>query len=331
MGILLGLIIVIAVPPAGRARVLGTSPGGAAASGAYRATRTSQPSTGTTRAVSRFSERLLLPANGSCPLPLIASPLRGPMTVTSPYGRLRRDLKAPGSSRPHTGVDLQARTPTPVLAVADGVVRLIHDQNTTAGGYYIVIELSPPAAKPYSGPTVGYMHLKARSWKVAVGSRVTAGQVIALTGSSANGGDAFPLSGIRPHLHFEYNRPGHGVPEHPLGSSVNPEGCIDVAPPPPSPAPVQLAHVEEGGSNAFLMGSNALLMMMYSGSVADRFWASAPPAAVGPTTRHAAARSLALLPNDSFGYAPTSAPQVSGGKAQVVATPRAGGRNRAED
>jgi murein DD-endopeptidase MepM/ murein hydrolase activator NlpD len=265
-----------------------------------------------------------MPANGTCPLPPIASPLPGPVTVTSPYGRLRRDPQAPGSPRPHTGVDLQARKPTPVLAVADGVVRVIHDQNTTAGGYYIIIELSPPTAKPYSGPTVGYMHLKARSWRVAVGSRVTAGQVIAWTGSSANGEDAFPQSRVRPHLHFEYNRPGRGVPEHPLGPSINPEGCIDVAPPPPPPAPVlRLAHVAGDDSNAFLM--------MYSGRVTDRFRAPALPAPIGPTTMLAAARFLPLLPTDSFGYAPKSTPKVSGGKPQVAATQRGASRTRAEE
>lgn len=96
--------------------------------------------------------------------------------ITSPYGTRSRGF--------HSGIDLAAKTGTSVYAAAGGTVEL-------ASWYYgygncVVINHG-------NGVKTRYAHLSA--YKVSVGSTVTRGQLIALSGNTGNS--------TGPHLHFE--------------------------------------------------------------------------------------------------------------------------------
>lgn len=112
----------------------------------------------------------------------LAMPVEG--TLTSPYG-IR-------NGRPHKGVDLAARTGTPIKAVLDGTVVFSGVQ----GGYGNVIVLEHP-----DFVMTIYAHNERNL--VSVGDTVTKGQQIATVGST---GDS---SG--PHLHFEYRIKGKPI------------------------------------------------------------------------------------------------------------------------
>lgn len=88
------------------------------------------------------------------------------------------------SSGSHTGVDFTASTGTPVKSVAPGEV--VEAGNGGAYGNNVVI-------KHKDGHYSQYGHLT--SFSVSVGQTVTAGQQIALSGSTGNS--------TGPHLHFE--------------------------------------------------------------------------------------------------------------------------------
>ncbi len=96
--------------------------------------------------------------------------------ITSPYGTRSRGF--------HSGIDLAAKTGTSVYAAAGGTVEL-------ASWYYgygncVVINHG-------NGVKTRYAHLSA--YKVSVGSTVSRGQLIALSGNTGNS--------TGPHLHFE--------------------------------------------------------------------------------------------------------------------------------
>ena len=96
--------------------------------------------------------------------------------ITSPYGTRSRGF--------HSGIDLAASTGTSVYAAAGGTVEL-------ASWYYgygncIVINHG-------NGVKTRYAHLSA--YKVSVGTTVSRGQLIALSGNTGNS--------TGPHLHFE--------------------------------------------------------------------------------------------------------------------------------
>ena len=96
--------------------------------------------------------------------------------ITSPYGTRSRGF--------HSGIDLAAKTGTSVYAAAGGTVEL-------ASWYYgygncIVINHG-------NGVKTRYAHLSA--YKVSVGTTVSRGQLIALSGNTGNS--------TGPHLHFE--------------------------------------------------------------------------------------------------------------------------------
>lgn len=90
----------------------------------------------------------------------------------------------------HHGVDLAARSGTPVMTVFDGVVKL----STYGGGYgnYIIIRHD-------NGLETLYAHLSRR--KVLAGQRVQAGDLIGLVGSTGYS--------TGPHLHFEVRYKGY--------------------------------------------------------------------------------------------------------------------------
>lgn len=111
--------------------------------------------------------------------PLKVPPLSD-LRVTSSFGR--RGLSV------HAGVDLRARTGTPVFAVDDGVVARA-DESRRAGKR-VVLALD-------SGWRAGYAHLSRVDVKKR--ERVLAGQRIGLSGATGR------VSG--PHLHFELRAP----------------------------------------------------------------------------------------------------------------------------
>jgi murein DD-endopeptidase MepM/ murein hydrolase activator NlpD len=109
--------------------------------------------------------------------------------LTSPFGW--RKLR--GEQDYHTGIDIVAAEGSPVLAVADGRVRLV--DWVSGYGQTVVLE--------HAGPTFSlYGHLVPSSPAVQQGELVRAGQPIARLGRSG-GTKAAPVDVTSPHLHFE--------------------------------------------------------------------------------------------------------------------------------
>jgi murein DD-endopeptidase MepM/ murein hydrolase activator NlpD len=106
------------------------------------------------------------------------------LRVTSSFGMRRHPIL--GFSRMHQGVDFGAREGAPVLAAADGTVT----DAGPAGGYGNLIRI-----RHAGGWSTGYAHLSAFAPGVAVGARVTRGEVIAFVGHTG--------LATGPHLHFE--------------------------------------------------------------------------------------------------------------------------------
>ena len=107
-------------------------------------------------------------------------PLEG--TVTSDYGD--RENPFTGGEECHGGIDIAAKTGTKVLCVLDGIVE--ESRYSESYGYFVKVKHSD------SFQTL-YAHCSKLS--VDVGDKVSAGQVIALSGSTGQS--------TGPHLHFE--------------------------------------------------------------------------------------------------------------------------------
>jgi len=110
--------------------------------------------------------------------------------VTSRFGNRVHPLE--GQTKFHTGVDLAAAPGSRVRAVADGVVK----EAGPRGAYGNVVEIAHP-----DGSSTLYAHNA--SLLVKTGDPVTAGEPIALTGSTGR------VTG--PHLHFELRQHDHPV------------------------------------------------------------------------------------------------------------------------
>jgi murein DD-endopeptidase MepM/ murein hydrolase activator NlpD len=136
-------------------------------------------------------------AQGSASGPLVM-PVHG-ATLTQRFGCTSLDIEPPSSECPshhfHSGVDLAAPLDTPVYAATTGQVSLGRER----GGYglYIVIIHDSRLSTLY-----GHLDLPL----VQAGDAVSAGQAIALMGSTGNS--------TGPHLHFEVRIAG--VPVDPL-------------------------------------------------------------------------------------------------------------------
>jgi murein DD-endopeptidase MepM/ murein hydrolase activator NlpD len=113
----------------------------------------------------------------------------GFLRVTSGYGMRRHPIL--GFSRMHQGVDFAARDGAPVLAPEDGIVT----QAGPEGGYGNLIRL-----RHAGGWGTGYAHLSGFAPGVAVGARVTRGEVIGFVGHTG--------LATGPHLHFEVSFAG---------------------------------------------------------------------------------------------------------------------------
>jgi murein DD-endopeptidase MepM/ murein hydrolase activator NlpD len=127
----------------------------------------------------------------------IACPVQGASAWGDTWGAPR------SGGRRHQGVDMLARTGTPLQAVVSGT--LSHGRNTLGG---VTMSLLGDNGNRYY-----YAHLSAHEGPPG---RVEQGQVIGYMGDSGN------ATGI-PHLHFEI-RPGAGVPVNPT-PSVRAAGC----------------------------------------------------------------------------------------------------------
>ncbi|WP_290802582.1 M23 family metallopeptidase [Herbiconiux sp.] len=107
-----------------------------------------------------------------------------------PDGNRMSDLFGPRAEGFHKGIDMLNGPGVPVHAIADGIV-IASSGNGGTGGVYASI------AHKVGGQAVCsmYMHFQDGSLTVGVGSIVTAGQVIGLTGRTGNA--------TTEHTHFE--------------------------------------------------------------------------------------------------------------------------------
>ena len=114
--------------------------------------------------------------------------------VSSPFGP--RNISTPGASRYHKGVDLAAADGVPIIAAGNGTVS-ISDYEKQGYGNWIELDHG-------GGITTRYAHASKRL--VSAGAKVSAGQTIALVGTTGTS------SGC--HLHFEIRV--NGVARDPL-------------------------------------------------------------------------------------------------------------------
>lgn len=140
-------------------------------------------------------------------------PIIGDTHYTDTFGAPR------SGGRSHHGVDMMADKMTPVIAVADGTVGWIDDDQ---GG-----DCCAMALQHDDGWESWYIHLNndtpgtddGQGWGfapgIAQGVHIRAGQLIGYVGDSGN------AEGGSPHLHFELHQPG--------GVVVNPTTYVDAA------------------------------------------------------------------------------------------------------
>ncbi len=142
-------------------------------------------------------------------------PVEGKVAYTDDFGDCRFSC-----TRQHAGNDLMGTRLQRELAVADGTISWVRDDNTGTAGNMLQL-------KATDGWIYWYIHinndtpgtddgLNPPEWKFApgikVGAKVKAGDFIAYMGDS---GDAEPTS---PHLHFEVHRPD--------GTAIDPYGSL---------------------------------------------------------------------------------------------------------
>ncbi|WP_055046427.1 M23 family metallopeptidase [Devosia sp. A16] len=123
---------------------------------------------------------------------LTRRPLQGGGRLASRFGnRVHPIFK---SRRMHTGVDLAAKTGTPIYASGDGVV----EKAQWVSGYGKYVEI-----KHVNGFETGYGHQSRIADGIKPGVRVRQGQIIGYVGSTGNS--------TGPHLHFEIKVNGRFV------------------------------------------------------------------------------------------------------------------------
>ena len=164
------------------------------------------------------------PANNPTPTTLVPSgpailptvfPVLGPCWFADTW-------KAPrAGGRQHEGVDIIAKSGTPIYAVSNGTItRVFLDRPGSLGGNAIRLTAS-------DGTYFHYAHLSAFAEGAGLGATVVAGQVIGYIGSTG--------SSSTPHLHFEYH-PGGGVASNPYPLIKPIDGCKSTTPPTTTPA-----------------------------------------------------------------------------------------------
>jgi peptidoglycan LD-endopeptidase LytH len=129
--------------------------------------------------------------------PVMACPLGLPNGFSSSWGAPR------SGGRSHQGVDMFAARGTPVVAAADGQVRV---GSNGLGG--LTVDLYDVAGNRYY-----YAHMD--STAVADGQQVVAGQIIGGAGTSGN------AAGTPPHLHWQVHPGAQGpVDPYPLAAAL---------------------------------------------------------------------------------------------------------------
>ncbi len=147
--------------------------------------------------------------NTSATLPTVF-PVLGPCWFTDTW-------KAPRSGgRQHEGVDIIAKSGTPIYAVTNGTItRVFLDHPGSLGGNAIRLTA-------LDGTYFHYAHLSAFADGAALGATVVAGQVIGYVGSTG--------SSSTPHLHFEFH-PGGGAASNPYLVVKPLDACKSTTPP----------------------------------------------------------------------------------------------------
>ena len=135
--------------------------------------------------------------------------------------------KAPrAGGRQHEGVDIIAKSGTPIYAVSNGTItRVFLDRPGSLGGNAIRLTAS-------DGTYFHYAHLSAFAEGAGLGATVVAGQVIGYIGSTG--------SSSTPHLHFEYH-PGGGAASNPYPLIKPIDGCKSTTPPTTTPATIPVS------------------------------------------------------------------------------------------
>ena len=130
--------------------------------------------------------------------------------------------QAPRSGgRRHEGVDIIAKSGTPLYAVANGTItRIFLDRPGSLGGNAIRLTAA-------DGTYFHYAHLSTFADGAGLGATVVAGQVIGYVGSTG--------SSSTPHLHFEYH-PGGGAAVNPFPVIKPLDACKSTTPPTTAPA-----------------------------------------------------------------------------------------------
>ena len=160
------------------------------------------------------------PATTPAVLPIVF-PVLGPCWFADTW-------KAPRSGgRQHEGVDIIAKSGTPIYAVANGTItRVFLDRPGSLGGNAVRLTAA-------DGTYFHYAHLSAFAEGAALGATVVAGQLIGYIGSTG--------SSSTPHLHFEYH-PGGGAAVNPYPLIKPFDGCKSTTPPTTiAPAPTTTA------------------------------------------------------------------------------------------
>jgi murein DD-endopeptidase MepM/ murein hydrolase activator NlpD len=121
-------------------------------------------------------------------------PVKGPVRIGQGWGAPRD-----GGRRRHQGIDLLAPAGTPLVAVANGHITRLTNQDRGRGGISLWL-------RDVRGSAYYYAHNQHNL--VRLGQRVQAGQLIARVGATGN------ARGGPPHLHFQIH-PGGGRPVSP--------------------------------------------------------------------------------------------------------------------
>lgn len=111
------------------------------------------------------------------------------MIKVGDFGTTRKEGKV---TLRHLGVDLDAKIGTPIYAINDGVVRFV--QTLTEYGKIIIID---------HGLGIYSLYLHLSEFKVAVGDKISRGEVIGLTGNTGYS--------LGPHLHLSIKANGASV------------------------------------------------------------------------------------------------------------------------
>lgn len=123
--------------------------------------------------------------------------------ISSPYGSpTRYDGSARRMDRNyglHGGMDLSLKEGTPLLAVAAGEV-IARGEGGLLEGIFLWLRISPQDSGQPFWTFAKYQHLSVLP-TLAVGARVAAGQVVALSGSTGTAGGHYGAAGY-PHLHL---------------------------------------------------------------------------------------------------------------------------------